>query len=416
VTNWAGTVTFDPARVHRPASVDELRRLVTRSARIRPLGTGHSFSPLVDAPGDLVTVAGLPPVTDLDTTRDTVTVAAGVRYGELARYLHAAGYALANLASLPHISVAGAVATGTHGSGDRTGGLATAVAALRLVTADGDVVAVRRGEDGFAGMVVGLGGFGVVTELTLDVVPAYDVRQYVYENLPFAALDEHFADITGSAYSVSLFTDWAGPRMTQVWRKHRTDDGTGEPPRTWFGATLAGGSWHPIPGLPTEHCTEQLGRPGPWYARLPHFRLEHTPSSGDELQSEYLLPREHAVAALTALDGIRDRVTPVLQVSEVRTVAADELWLSPSYRRDTVAVHFTWIRDAQAVAPAMAAVEDALAPFAPRPHWGKLSGIDPATVRRSYPRWPDVVALLRRYDPAGKFRNDFLDRYLPPAA
>ncbi len=416
MTNWAGTVTFDPARVHRPASVDELRRLVTRSARIRPLGTGHSFSPLVDAPGDLVTVAGLPPVTDLDTTRDTVTVAAGVRYGELARYLHAAGYALANLASLPHISVAGAVATGTHGSGDRTGGLATAVAALRLVTADGDVVAVRRGEDGFAGMVVGLGGFGVVTELTLDVVPAYDVRQYVYENLPFAALDEHFADITGSAYSVSLFTDWAGPRMTQVWRKHRTDDGTGEPPRTWFGATLAGGSWHPIPGLPTEHCTEQLGRPGPWYARLPHFRLEHTPSSGDELQSEYLLPREHAVAALTALDGIRDRVTPVLQVSEVRTVAADELWLSPSYRRDTVAVHFTWIRDAQAVAPAMAAVEDALAPFAPRPHWGKLSGIDPATVRRSYPRWPDVVALLRRYDPAGKFRNDFLDRYLPPAA
>jgi len=416
VTNWAGTVTFDPARVHRPASVDELRRLVTRSARIRPLGTGHSFSPLVDAPGDLVTVAGLPPVTDLDTTRDTVTVAAGVRYGELARYLHAAGYALANLASLPHISVAGAVATGTHGSGDRTGGLATAVAALRLVTADGDVVTVRRGEDGFAGMVVGLGGFGVVTELTLDVVPAYDVRQYVYENLPFAALDEHFADITGSAYSVSLFTDWAGPRMTQVWRKHRTDDGTGEPPRTWFGATLAGGSWHPIPGLPTEHCTEQLGRPGPWYARLPHFRLEHTPSSGDELQSEYLLPREHAVAALTALDGIRDRVTPVLQVSEVRTVAADELWLSPSYRRDTVAVHFTWIRDAQAVAPAMAAVEDALAPFAPRPHWGKLSGIDPATVRRSYPRWPDVVALLRRYDPAGKFRNDFLDRYLPPAA
>ncbi len=416
MTNWAGTVTFDPARVHRPASVDELRRLVTRSARIRPLGTGHSFSPLVDAPGDLVTVAGLPPVTDLDTTRDTVTVAAGVRYGELARYLHAAGYALANLASLPHISVAGAVATGTHGSGDRTGGLATAVAALRLVTADGDVVTVRRGEDGFAGMVVGLGGFGVVTELTLDVVPAYDVRQYVYENLPFAALDEHFADITGSAYSVSLFTDWAGPRMTQVWRKHRTDDGTGEPPRTWFGATLAGGSWHPIPGLPTEHCTEQLGRPGPWYARLPHFRLEHTPSSGDELQSEYLLPREHAVAALTALDGIRDRVTPVLQVSEVRTVAADELWLSPSYRRDTVAVHFTWIRDAQAVAPAMAAVEDALAPFAPRPHWGKLSGIDPATVRRSYPRWPDVVALLRRYDPAGKFRNDFLDRYLPPAA
>ncbi len=416
MTNWAGTVTFDPARVHRPASVDELRRLVTRSARIRPLGTGHSFSPLVDTPGDLVTVAGLPPVTDLDTTRDTVTVAAGVRYGELARYLHAAGYALANLASLPHISVAGAVATGTHGSGDRTGGLATAVAALRLVTADGDVVTVRRGEDGFAGMVVGLGGFGVVTELTLDVVPAYDVRQYVYENLPFAALDEHFADITGSAYSVSLFTDWAGPRMTQVWRKHRTDDGTGEPPRTWFGATLAGGSWHPIPGLPTEHCTEQLGRPGPWYARLPHFRLEHTPSSGDELQSEYLLPREHAVAALTALDGIRDRVTPVLQVSEVRTVAADELWLSPSYRRDTVAVHFTWIRDAQAVAPAMAAVEDALAPFAPRPHWGKLSGIDPATVRRSYPRWPDVVALLRRYDPAGKFRNDFLDRYLPPAA
>jgi len=407
-TNWAGNIAFDPRRVRRPGTVDELCRLVAASTRIRALGTGHSFSRLIEGPGELVSVAGLPATMHLDGAQ--VTVAGGVRYGELARYLDGAGYALANLGSLPHISVAGACSTGTHGSGDRNGNLATAVSAVELVGADGDLVTVRRGDPDFPGVALGLGACGIVTRLTLDVVPAYDMRQWVYENLALDRLTGHFADIMAAGYSVSLFTGWTAPRIDQVWLKRRVDEpGAADAPPVRWGATLADGPRHPIPDLPPEQCTEQLGAPGPWYTRLPHFRLEFTPSSGAELQSELLLPRGSGGAAVAALAGIRDRLAPVLQVCEIRTVAADELWVSPSYRRDSVALHFTWVKDAAAVDPVLAALEERLAPLDARPHWAKLFRAAPPP----YPRAADFVALLRRYDPAGKFRNEFLDRYFP---
>ncbi|HEU5110376.1 MAG TPA: FAD-binding protein [Micromonosporaceae bacterium] len=412
--NWAGNVAFRARRMLRPASVDELRSIVAESDRLRILGTAHSFNRLADTEGDLVSVAGLPPTVEIAADRRSVTVAAGVRYGELAQRLDAAGLALHNLASLPHISVAGAVATATHGSGERHGNLATAVSALELVTADGDLVRLARGDEGFAGAVVGLGALGAVTALTLDVEPAFELSQTVYEGLPLDALAEHEAEILGAAYSVSLFTGWAGPTIDQVWVKRRADDRPDHappPPARWLGATPADGPRHPVPGMGAENCTEQGGVPGPWHARLPHFRLDFTPSSGEELQSEYVVAREHGVAALAAVDSVRDLVAPVLQICEVRTIAADELWLSPNYRRDSLAVHFTWVADGDAVAPAMAAVEERLAPLAARPHWGKLYGIDPATVRGLYPRWADFAALVGRYDPAGKFRNEVLDRY-----
>jgi xylitol oxidase len=418
VTNWAGNVVFGALRLHRPTSLDQLQRLVAGSERVRALGTGHSFNVIADSPGDLVSVAGLPPAIDVDPAHGTVTVAAGVRYGELAGHLHAAGCALRNLGSLPHISVAGACATGTHGSGDGNGNLATAVSALEMVAADGTLVRLSRDADGerFPGTVIALGGLGVVTGLTLDVVPAFEVRQYVYDDLPRERFDEHWADIFASGYSVSLFTDWTGARFNQVWLKRRTDGRDGwTPPRRWLGATLADGPRNPIPGMPAVNCTEQLGVPGPWHARLPYFRLEFTPSSGTELQSEYLVPRQRAPEAVAALDRIRDRIAAVLQMSELRTVAGDDLWLSPSYRRDSVAIHFTWVKDVRAVTPVLAAVEEQLAPFEARPHWGKLFGTAPHVVRRLYERLPDFVGLLRHYDPGGKFRNEFLDRYFPVA-
>ncbi|GAA2217010.1 FAD-binding protein [Micromonospora olivasterospora] len=407
--NWAGNIRYAAARRHRPSTVDELRRLVAGSDRIRAIGTGHSFNRLGDTTGDLVSLAGLPPTVKIDRERATVTVAAAARYGELAARLHAAGYALPTLASLPHISVAGAVATATHGSGVGVGNLATAVSALELVTADGDLLSVRRDADGdrFAGTVVGLGALGVVTRVTLDVVPTFDVRQYVRLGLPRVALDEAFA----SAYSVSLFTDWRGDRIGQVWRKQLADEPP--PPADWLGTTAAGEPCHPVPGLAAANCTAQLGEPGPWHERLPHFRLGFTPSSGNELQSEYHVPRAAAAEALAALDPARDRIAEVLQVCELRTVAADGLWLSPQYERDSLAVHFTWIADAEAVAPVVAEVERRLEPFAPRPHWGKVFGLDPAAVAAAYPRHADFVALLRDLDPAGKFRTPDLDRYFP---
>ena len=343
--------------------------------RIRVLGAGHSFNDLADSPGTQVSLAGLPPEVSVDSAARLARVAAGLSYAELAGRLDEAGFALRNLASLPHISVAGAAATATHGSGAANQNLAAAVAGLRLVTADGDVVDLGRGDDGFEGAVVHLGALGAVVSLTLELVPSFDVSQRVYENLPLAALDDHFADLMTSGYSVSLFTDWRAPRLTQVWIKQVWIEQRPGPPITpepWFTATPAPVQRHPVPGGSPEACTQQLGVPGRWYDRLPHFRPEFRPSVGDELQSEYLLPVAHAVPALHALDQIRARLAPVLRICEIRVVAADQLWLSPCYRQDSVAFHFTWIPDAASVLPVVALVEHQLAPFDARPHWGKV--------------------------------------------
>jgi alditol oxidase len=410
ITNWAGNVTFRPARFHRPETIEALRALVAAGSRLRTLGSGHSFNEIAATPEDLVSVAALPPAFDLDTERSTVRIAAGLRYGDVAGRLHAAGYALPNLGSLPHISIAGACATGTHGSGDRNGNLATAVNAIELVTADGESRTLSRAADGdrFAGAVVALGALGIVTSVTLDVVPTFDIAQTVYLGLPRAALDQHFDEIMASAYSVSLFTDWSGPTINQVWHKRLASDPA--PPADLFGALAADGPRHPLPGVDPQPCTDQLGVPGPWHLRLPHFRLEFTPSSGDELQSEFFVARQDAVAALAALDPISARIAAALQISEIRSVAADDLWLSPASGRDSIAIHFTWIRDAAVVEPVVALVEQALAPFDARPHWGKVFHPDAVRLRALYPRLADFGRLRAELDPTAKFENDWLAR------
>ncbi len=414
-TNWAGNVTFGAQRFHRPASVPELQQIVARSTHARALGTGHAFNDLADTDGDLIEVAGLPRVIEIDAVNDAVTASAGISYGELATALNRAGRALPNLASLPHISVAGACATGTHGSGDINGGLATAMSAIEMVTADGDLVTVSRHTDParFPGMVVALGSLGIVTTVTLDTVQTFDIRQYVYEDLPYEQVAAHFGEIMSAAYSVSLFTDWRGPRISQAWLKRRADAVSPPLPKpAWMGARLADGPRNPLPGMSPANCTGQLGVRGPWHERLPHFGLEFIPSSGDELQSEFLLPRAHAARALLGLDQIASQLAPVTQISEIRTVAADDLWLSPAYLQDTVAFHFTWVNDWAAVAPVLAQVEQCLTPLHARPHWGKLFGTSPEVLRKLYPRLADFRRLMREYDPSGTFRNDFLDRYL----
>lgn len=380
---------------------------------MRALGSGHSFSEIADTRGVLVSLDELTVPVTVDLGSSTVTVGGNVRYAELCRRLDTSGMALHNLGSLPHISVAGACATATHGSGDANGGLATAVAALEMVTGDGELVTLRRDTDGdlFNGIVVGLGTLGVVVRLTLDLVPAYELRQWVYQRLNWWQLIAHLDEIFASGYSVSVFTRWRWDEVDQVWVKRRTDDSR-MPESELFGARLADRQLHPIAGMPAQNCTSQLGEPGPWHARLPHFRAEFTPSAGDELQSEYLIPRRHAVEALEALTGVHDVIAPVVQVSELRSVAQDQLWLSPMFGCDVLGVHFTWVNDYAAVRPVLATVEQRLAPFDVRPHWGKLFGVPAADVRSAYPRLPDFRQIALRFDPAGKFRNDFVDRFL----
>lgn len=434
LTNWAGNVTFRAARLLRPESLDELRRAVAGSPRLRVLGTGHSFNRIADTEGDLLTVAGLPRYAQIDAERRTVTVAAGMRYAEVAAALRGSGLALANFASLPHISVAGAVATGTHGSGDGQTGLAGAVAGLRLVTADGGLVELSRAADPerFAGCVVSLGALGVVTDVTLDLVPAFEIAQYVYNGASSMRLVEPdcFDALFGSAYSVSLFTDWSGG-PSAAWlkclvpgdeAKTQTPDSSGldaaplPPDLSWLGAQPADGPRHPVPGRPAAFCSAQLGVPGPGDERLPHFRPEFTPSSGEELQSEFLLPRGAVPAAVRALLALGPRLGPVLQIAEVRTVAADGLWLSPAYGRDSAAFHFTWTADAAAVAPVLTAVEEALTALGARPHWGKLFTAPADQVAERYPLATRFAALRAEFDPKGTFRNAFIDAAFPPAA
>ncbi len=416
--NWAGNVDFAAARFSRPGSVDELCGLVAGSERVRALGTGHSFNRIADTTGVLVSLAGLPPVAELDSAAGQVEVSAGLRYGELAGYLHRHGFALHNLGSLPHISVAGACATGTHGSGDGNRCLAAAVAALELITPDGELRVLRRAgadADEFAGTVVGLGALGIVTRLWLDVQPAYSVRQHVYDGLAHETVLTHLDEILASGYSVSLFTRWQQPEpVYQLWRKRRVSAGdAGDAEPVFLGATAATQPRHPLPELDAANCTEQLGRIGPWHERLPHFRLEFVPSRGEELQSEYLVPRALGGQAIRAVAAIGDRLAPVLQVSELRSIAADELWLSPGYRRDSLGVHFTWTADVAAVLPVLAEVERRLAPLQARPHWGKLFGTEPAAVRQLYERYDDFRRLSAMRDPGQKFGNDLLDRYFP---
>lgn len=406
--DWGGNYRFGAQALHRPTTLEELQRLVVSRRRLRAIGSRHSFNAIGDGE-ELVNLDDLPGEVTIDRDAQTVSLPSHLRYGDLAEQLAAEGLALANLASLPHISVAGAVATGTHGSGVANGNLATSVAGLELVRADGEVVVLRRGEPDFDGAVVALGALGMVTRVVLDVEPAYEICQHVYEGLAWDALFEHLEEILSAAYSVSVFLRW-GDHTDQVWLKRRASDPPA--PSELFGAEPALEDRHPILGLDPVNCTPQLGHPGPWMDRLPHFRMGFTPSAGEEIQSEYHLPRERAVQAIEALLGIRGSFRDLVQVTELRTIAADTLWLSPHYGRDTLAIHFTWAPDQAAVERALAEIEAVLMPLGARPHWGKVFLAGASDLAGTYHRITDFRKLVERCDPERKFGNRWLEAHV----
>jgi xylitol oxidase len=411
LTNWAGNFEYSTENLYPANSVEQVREFVKAQNKLKVLGTRHCFNKIADSTNHLLSLKAMDEVVALDPQAHTVTVAGSMTYGQLSPYLHGKGFALHNLASLPHISVAGSCSTATHGSGDKNGNLATAVSALEIVTANGELLNLSRQKDGdkFSGAVVGLGALGVITKVTLDIQPTFTMRQYVYENLPLAQVKNHFDAIESSAYSVSLFTDWQKQRLNEVWIKTRTEKGQAfEATPEFFGAKPAAKNLHPIAELSAENCTEQMGVPGPWYERLPHFRMGFTPSAGKELQSEYFVPRQHAVEAILAVERLRDQITPHLLISEIRTIAADDLWMSPCYKQPCVTIHFTWKQDWPAVSKLLPVIEKELKPFKARPHWGKLFTTPPAELKSIYEKLPAFVELCKQYDPQGKFRNAFL--------
>lgn len=409
-TNWSGNLTYSTNNLQTPGTVDELRAAVKNASKLRALGSRHSFNAIADSTHEQISLKRLTEMT-LDEQRRTVKVGGGVTYSQLAPWLDARGYALHNLASLPGITIAGACATGTHGSGLRNGNLATVVSAIEFVNANGDLVELTREKDGdrFLGAVVGLGSIGVVTRTTLDVQPTYKVAQSVYQGLSFDALKHHLEEIFSSGYSVSVFTDWQHHRAEQLWVKRRLKEGDAN---RWepeiFGARLATEKLHPLAGHPTVAVTDQLGIPGPWYDRLPHFRIGQTPSSGHELQTEYHVPWTHAWEAIEAVEKLHSQIGPHLFITELRTVAADRLWMSMEYNRQSLAIHFTWKPEWPAVKQVLPLIEAQLRPFAPRPHWGKLFTMPASLLEPSYTRLPEFRALAAQYDPQGKFRNRFV--------
>jgi alditol oxidase len=406
--NWSGSYEFTAPEVATPDSVDALREVVTSHDRVHAVGSGHSFHDIAESAGVLVSTAALPQAIEVDAAAGLVRVGGGVRYGRLAPELHRHGLALANLASLPHISVAGTIATGTHGSGDRNRTLSAATAGIELMTADGELRWIRRGDPDFAGAVVSLGALGIVTRVELDVVPAFELTQTVYDRLPRDAWLDGFDEITALGYSVSAFTAFEPGVVDSLWVKRRVEDDPA--PASVLGSPARTEQRHMIMAIDAASTTQQGGVPGPWHERLPHFRFEFTPSAGEEVQTEYLLPRERAAEAIRALDGLRETIQPLLMISEVRTMAADDLWLSPAEGRDTVGLHFTWERRVPEVLEVCARLEEVLLPLGARPHWGKLfATADPLA---AYRRADEFRALVARLDPAGRFRGPFLERYL----
>ena len=396
-TNWAGNVTFSSAQVVSPATADDLRAIVRGSSAVHVVGSGHSFSPVADTTGVLVSLAAMPEV--FEVSGRTVRVSAGMTLASLAVRLEAEGLALHTLPSLPHITVAGAVATATHGSGSRS--LAGAVRSVEVLRGDGSVVELTS-----AGAAVSMGGLGVVLTVTLDVEPSFQVEQTVYEDVAWTTLLVQMEQIFGGAYSVSAFVDWQGGAT--IFAKHRVGE-----PAFRFPGRPATEPVHPVPGQPGSRCTVQGGVPGPWHERLPHFRAEFTPSVGEELQTEYFVPRTRAVTALRALAEMSTVISPLVQACEIRTVDEEPQWLSPAYDRDSIAIHFTWVPNTREVLRLLPRLEEAIAP---RPHWGKLFTVPPALLAARYPQWDAFRSLLREHDPKGVFRNEFLTRYFGPAA
>ncbi|MEO6993828.1 MAG: D-arabinono-1,4-lactone oxidase [Lacunisphaera sp.] len=410
--NWSGHLAYHATGFHQPTTIAEVQEIVRRAAQVRVIGSRHCFNDIADSSGDLLWLSHLNQPVVIDQARRTARVDAGITYEKLCPILTEAGFALPNLASLKHITVIGACTTATHGSGNALGNLATVVSAIEMITPDGALIELTREHDGdtFRGAVVALGALGVVTRLTLDLEPSFLVQQDNYEHLPLRDVYAHFDEITGAGDSVSMFLTWQNDWVETTWVKRRVPDLTPvEVPRNLFGATLA--SAQPSGVLPTDRTLTPFARPGLWHERLPHYALHDPVGLGNELQSEYFVPRRHAVAAIQAVAGLRERLAPILGLSEIRTIRADNLWLSSAYGEDSVGLHFNWLKKWDGVRPFLPLLEQALAPFEARPHLGKLFAMSAPQLESVYPRWQDFRALRQRFDPQGKFANRFVRQH-----
>jgi xylitol oxidase len=404
--NWSKNVDFNDRAFLQPESLAELQELVHSNQKIRARGTAHCFNEIANTSSYAINLAKMLRVIEVNAETKSVKVSSGLTYGELAPALHNQGWALSNLASLPHISIAGSISTGTHGSGIKNQNLANQVLSLDIVTAEGELRHIDRANPAFNALVVGLGLGGIVYQYELKIEPTFQIRQVIYPEIPLDVLQRNFDQIMGTAYSVSYFTDWGSAQVGNLWCKFRDDAVI---PESVGGSAKADKKYHPIPSVDPVACTDQLGESGDWHQRLSHFKLEFTPSVGEEIQTEFFVDRKDAAAAIEAVSNLGEEITPLLWITELRTIAADDLWLSGAYQRDTLAIHFTWKKDL-AIYPVIEKVEAALRPFNYRPHWGKVFTADGKYLSSVYPKMSEFKALVEALDPSSKFENTFTRR------
>lgn len=410
--NWAGNYTYKAPNFFQPTTVAEVQELVKKPGKHKALGSTHCFNDIADSPMNQISTRKMDKVIELNAATKTITMEAGARYGDFCEQVYQKGFALHNLASLPHITVAGACTTATHGSGVTNGNLATGVLAVELVTPQGEIVNINKEHPDFNAVIVGLGAFGIITKLTLQLQNKFDVRQDVFTDMPFESVVNNFDAIMSAGYSVSLFTNWMDKKISEVWVKRRMDAEIKDLGKDFYGAKAATKDLHPVIAQSAESCSSQMGVPGPWYERLPHFKMGFTPSTGDELQSEFFVAHKDAVKAMIEVEKLKEGISPHLFITEIRTIAADNFWLSPCYKQDSVAIHFTWKPEATAVMEMIPKIETALAPFNVKPHWGKIFTINHDTLKARYEKFNDFLALAKKYDPDGKFSNAYLERNL----
>ena len=403
--NWSGNVTFEANLVVRPTSIEDIKSAVKAADKVRALGSAHSFNQIAASKDVLFSFENFPKDIEIDAASKQVRIAAGVRYGEAAIALNAAGLALPNMGSLPHITVVGATSTGTHGSGARNKNLSAAIIKIELINANGEEVTIE-GEELHAARV-GLGALGIIHHVTLQAIDAFNVSQTVYRDLHFENWISNFDQVMGNNYSVSAFTTWGDSLVDQLWIKSHMEDDV-LPGDEFYTGTAAEQKLHPLEGADTASATEQMGSVGPWHERLPHFKLDFMPSFGDELQTEYFVDIKDAKAALEAVHALREQIRPLLLVTELRTIAGDDNWLSEAYRRDSLAIHFTWKPDVPGVMAFLPTLEAALEQFGARPHWGKLFTDLGFNFYELYPHFAEWRAYRNQMDPDRKFVNEQL--------
>ncbi len=409
--NWAGNLSFSSKEFIEIDSVKKLQTIVSNARGIKVLASGHSFSDIADTKDTLISIKNLSFEIGIDSNKREALVPAGMQYSDVSRYLEKHGWAVSNMASLGEVTIAGAILTGTHGSGSSNGILSTAVIGFEMVLESGSILTTdRENSSDFPGFIVSLGALGVFTKYKLKIVPSFSIRQVVYENINIESIANNFDLVFDRAYSVSFFSNWAQNSTGQIWMKFLDDSKPFNISSDWIDGNLAKVKQHPVKINDASPCTDQLATSGKWLDRLPHFKLNSSPVSGDEVQTEYLVDRRYVKQYISELAEIGDEIASKVYTTEIRTIKADDLWLSGAYERETVGFHFTW-RKSDSLVNFLPKIESILGKHDGRPHWGKLFDVPKDKLPSRYPKFSDFEVLLQKYDPNKKFRNNFINKY-----